>query len=157
LLIPAPFCFPRAAIDHEGGVVGVAVVGPDAGLAVVAAAGFERARVEAVHGLAAGGVEADVQAGHRIGGNGVLGRHHPELRRFGAVAQIALALRQALVAERREGRVVEPPRRLDVTDTDGNVIDHGASPSGRSGCACLTIMAVIIMIGTAGIVNPLAG
>src|SRR2546428_170178 len=56
-------------IDHEGGVVGIAVVRADPRLAVILAAGFERARVEGVDGLAARRVEANVQAGLRIRGN----------------------------------------------------------------------------------------
>jgi len=115
-------------IDYEGGVVSVAVVRADPRLAVILAAGFERARVEGVDGLAARRVEANVQAGLRIRGNRMLGRKYPEFRRRGAIAEIALALRQAPISERREGGIVKAARRLEVTDADGNVIDHGTSP-----------------------------
>src|SRR5437667_12763524 len=47
-------------IDDEGGVVVRVILGPEARLAVVAAPGGERRRVEAVNGAAEGRREADV-------------------------------------------------------------------------------------------------
>ena len=49
-------------VDQERGVVAGAVVGAQAGRAVVAASGGEAARVEGVDGFAARGREAEVQA-----------------------------------------------------------------------------------------------
>ncbi len=49
-------------IEQEGGVVGGAVVGAQAGTAVVAAAGLETRRVEAVDGGPIGRAERDMHA-----------------------------------------------------------------------------------------------
>src|SRR5262249_44791380 len=115
-------------VRDECRVIAIAVLRPDAGFAVVVTARLERTRVEGVHGLSARRVEADVEAGFWISRDWLLGFEPPELRCCRAITEIPLAFREALVAQRRQGGVVEAPRRLEIADADRDVIDHGSSP-----------------------------
>src|SRR5262249_52972893 len=94
----------------------------------------KRLGMELIDALARRGGQADVQARLVVGPNRTSRCHDPERRMMAAIAECALALVQAAVAERRQGRIIEPFRTLDIAHADGNMVKHGhrsfGSPQG---------------------------
>src|SRR5579859_645324 len=115
-------------IDDEGGVVVRVIFGPQAGLAVIAAAGAECRRVERVDRTSIGCAETDVAVERGC----VTIRRDPErqrlfLERMGLVAAVArgvLDIEHAAIAQRRERRVVEGTGSREIADADRDVVNH---------------------------------
>src|SRR6187399_1912678 len=116
-------------IDREGRVVVRPIVGAQAGLAIVLAAGTERARVKRRDALARRRIEAEVQAGRGVGRDRLVAGRNPQRDRILAVAERGVAGAEAGVAERIQCRVVEPLGAGDIAHADRNMIEHVVSPS----------------------------
>src|SRR5580692_9793325 len=112
-------------VDHEGRVIVGAVVAAQARRSVIAPTVAKRGLMELVHAAARRCRKGDMQARLFVGRNGVLRGTDPERGSSLSIAEGALDLDQAYIAERFERRVVEAFRGGDVADTDRNVIDHG--------------------------------
>src|SRR5262245_54038868 len=79
-------------VDGKRRVIFRPVVGTNAGLAVVRAAGLERAGMEGIDGRTVLGEETEVQARRRVGLDRLLGGAEPQLHGLLAVAQRTLAV-----------------------------------------------------------------
>src|SRR5208282_1656128 len=105
-------------VDDKGSVIAGAVVGAQAGRAIVAAAGFQRGTVESVDAVPRRSGEVEVQTRFHVNGNGMLRGADPESDRTAPVAERSLALAQALVTERLQRRVIEAFCFGDIADAD---------------------------------------
>src|SRR5579862_729083 len=116
------------AIDDEGGVVMCVVLGPEARLAVVAASGCERRRVECIDGGTSGRAEADMPIERRaVGAMGDPKRERllPQgMRIAAAVAGRVLDVEHASIAERRQHRVIEGAAPREVAYAEREMVDH---------------------------------
>src|SRR5437764_6474212 len=123
-------CFDAIAVgvDREGGVVAGAVFAADARAAIVAAAGAQRGGVECLYGLLVRRVEAEMQAGLRVGRHRRFGRRDPQRDAVAAIAQEGRGVPQAFVAERRERGIVEAFGARHIAHADRDMVEHWMSP-----------------------------
>src|SRR5687767_7821402 len=80
--------------------------------------------MKAVDALSTGRRETDVQARSFVRNDGARRAEDPECHAAFSVAQRAVGLAQALVADLSKCGVVEALRLRDVAHSDGNMIDH---------------------------------
>src|SRR6202158_4538995 len=112
-------------IDDEGCVVAHAIVRAQTRRAVGAASGIRRARMERIDLAGRLCAKTDMDAAIRRD------RHHggtqvdPELRIAFAETDRRRPRDKPRKPERRQRQFVKPPGALQVTDAEGNMIDHG--------------------------------
>src|SRR5262249_51639252 len=111
-------------IDNKGRIIVCAVVGAQPGLAIVAAAMADRGVVKGIDAFPRRGGEAKMQPGLRIGRNRTGAGADPESNGFLAVAERTLGGTQTGIADGLQCGVVECLGFRDVTNADGDMIDH---------------------------------
>src|SRR6202011_3276701 len=108
-------------IEKERSVVARAVVRPYARCPVVASAGGQPLRVEAIHGRPVGGTKSDVGAD----GGGALIRVEPQTRLARrAEAGVTVAAGVELGTERSQRAAVEADTGLEVPDLQADMVEH---------------------------------
>jgi len=115
-------------IDNKGRIIVCAVVGAQPGLAIVAAAMTDRGLVKGIDAFPRRGGEAKMQPGVRIGRNRTGAGADPESNGFLAVAERTLGGTQTGIADWLQCGVVECLGFRDVTNADGDMIDHYGCP-----------------------------
>ena len=116
-------------IEDVSAVVVFVVLGSQARFAVVDAAGGEGGAVEVVDLLAVSCAKGDVEA--RLGGRAdadvEVGLEGVRPAEGEATVEFDGSVREFLVAESSERLVVEVAALCEITDVNGEVVDHGTS------------------------------
>jgi hypothetical protein len=113
-------------IEDVRAVVVLVVLGAKARFAVVDAAGGEGGAVEVVDLLAVLGAKGDVDPwlGGRADADVEIGFERVRPAEGKATAEFDGSVRELLVAERSESLVVEVAALREITDVNGEVVDH---------------------------------